>query len=82
LQHFFDFRKSTALFEGFQASSDCLSYKSRLEMKINVGHWWNEGEGKPKYLEKNLCCCHADHQHSERRIQRSDPGLRVEWTGD
>jgi len=48
-----DFQKRTALFEGFQASGACPSYKSRVEMKVNVWHRWNDKDmGIPKYLGK------------------------------
>jgi len=47
--------KNVAMFDGFQASPNCLSDKSNVKPKMSMDHWWNDTYGrKPKYLEINL----------------------------
>ena len=53
-----DFQKSTALFEGFQATLAWPSNKNSTEMTTSMEHWWNDiYRRKPKYPEKNLSQC-------------------------
>ena len=59
-------RKSTASFEGSQASPACPSGKGNIEMKMNVQNLWNDnGRGISKYCEGSetvqLCSSQALH---------------------
>jgi hypothetical protein len=60
-----DVRKSIAFFEGSLSSPACPSDKSRVEIQMNVEHWWNDADrGKLKYWERNLSQCHFVHHKS------------------